>query len=89
MEFQKKWGIRWTIINQETCSIKFNSYSKYLKFKKNALEIARPHYIFEGDVLDIFRNPNFIGNIVEIQVSRVFAIPHTLAKLVGTIPFDS
>lgn len=89
VEFQKKWGIRWTIIDQETCSIKFNSYSKYLKFKRNALDIARPHYIFEGDVLDIFRNPNFIGNIVEIQVSRVFAIPHTLAKLVGTMPFDS
>lgn len=81
--FGKKFGVRYNILDKDRYSIKFTSTARNEKFKKYALNLAKPYYIFEGDLLELFAYPNFIGGIVEILVSRVFAIPHTLAKLVG------
>ncbi|RZJ84478.1 MAG: hypothetical protein EOO20_21180 [Chryseobacterium sp.] len=85
---QKKWNVTCTAVDRDWYSVKFNNYPQYQKFKKYALELSKPYYVFEGDVLDIFASPDFVGSMVEIRVSRVFAIPHTLAKLTGLKKLD-
>ncbi len=80
---QKKWNIKTQIINAEYCSIKFQTYYQYQKFRSYALQLAKQEYIFEGDVLTMFSEPNYIGNMVELKLSRVFAISNTLAKILG------
>jgi serine/threonine protein kinase len=82
-DFRRIWKVRYSMLDKDYCSIKFNSNSQYQKFKNYALEVAKPHYIFEGDVLEMFADANFVGSIVELQLSRAFAIPHTLAGLLG------
>ncbi len=87
-EFQKKWKVICNRIDEEEYSIKFKTYKQYEKFRKYALEISSPYYIFEGDVMDILENPNFIGDIVELKLSIIFDIPNTIAKIVGLIKID-
>lgn len=78
-----RWKIKSKIINIDYCSVKFQKYSQYLKFRHYALQLAKPYYIFEGDVLKIFSDHKLIGNMVELKLSRVFDIHNTLAKIVG------
>lgn len=87
-KFQKKWNVICNRIDEENISIKFKTYNQYEKFRKYALEISRPHYLFEGDVIDIFEYPNFIDNMVELRLSRIFDIPNTIAKIVGQRTID-
>lgn len=82
-EFQNKWKVKSNRLNNDYYSIKFNTYKQYQKFRKHALEISHPHYIFEGDVLDILANSDFIGGMVELKLRRIFDIPITLAKIIG------
>ncbi|MDD2982098.1 MAG: serine/threonine-protein kinase [Crocinitomicaceae bacterium] len=81
--FQKKWKVTYNRIDEEKFSIKFKTYDQYEKFRKYALELSRPHYIFEGDVMDILKHPNFTGNMVELKLNRIFDIPDTIAKIIG------
>lgn len=80
---QKKWNIKSQLLNADCCSVKFQTYHQYQRFRQYALQLAKPHYIFEGDVLDMFSNPSFIGNMVELKLSRFFGISDTLAKILG------
>lgn len=80
---RKKWNIRSQTLNADYCSLKFQTYSQYQKFRQYALLLAKPHYIFEGDVLEIFSEPKYIGTMVEIKLSRVFGLPDVLAKILG------
>lgn len=82
-EFQRKWKIIFTRLDEKNYSIKFKTYSQFEKFRKYALELSRQYYIFEGDVMDIVNKPNFIGDMVELKLSIIFEIPDTLAKIVG------
>ena len=79
----QKWNIKSQILNADYCSLKFHSYRQYQKFRQHALQLAKPHYIFEGDVLEMFSNPSFIGSMVELKLSRVFGLGHTLATILG------
>lgn len=82
-ELQRKWKVICTRIDTNNVSIKFKTYNQFEKFRKYALEISKPYYIFEGDVLNILDNPNFIDNMVELKLGRRFDIPDTIAKIVG------
>jgi len=82
-EFKKQWKIIYNGIDGENYSIKFRSYSQFNKFRKFALQLSKPYYIFEGDVLDIVNHPNYANGIVEIKLGRVFDIRNTLAKILG------
>lgn len=87
-EFQKKWKVACNKFNDEEYSIKFKTYRQYEKFRKYAIELSSPYYIFEGDVMHVLKYPNFIGDMVELKLGRIFDIPDTLAKIVGLREID-
>lgn len=80
---QKKWKVIYNKLNEDDYSIIFKTYKQYEKFRKYALDLSSPYYIFEGDVIDLLKSPNFIGNMVELKFGVVFDIPHTIAKIIG------
>lgn len=80
-EFEKKWKVICYKLNEDEYSVRFRTYKQYEKFRKHALELSENNYIFEGDVIDLLKNPNFIGNMVEIKFGSIFNIPHTIAKI--------
>jgi len=82
-EFQKQWKAIYNEVDENYYSVKFKTKKKYDEFKKYALQLSKPYYIFEGDVLDIVRCNTYSNGIVELQLSKVFDIPDTLAKIVG------
>lgn len=87
-EFQNKWKVIFNRVDERNYSVKFKTYSQFEKFRKFALDLSRPHYIFEGDVLNIMKNPSYIGNMVELKLDRIFEIPDTIAKIVGCKEID-
>lgn len=87
-EFQKKWKVIFNKLDEDDYSIKFKTYKQYEKFRKYALELSSPYYIFEGDVMHILEYPNFVDNMVELKLGRIFDIPDTIAKIVGLRKID-
>lgn len=87
-EFQKEWKVICNKLDEDDYSIKFKTYKQYEKFRKYALELSSPCYIFEGDVMHILEYPNFVGNMVELKLSGTFDIPNTIAKIVGLRKID-
>jgi serine/threonine protein kinase len=87
-ELQKKWKVICNRLDENDYSIKFKSYKQYEKFRKYALELSSPYYIFEGEVMHILEYPNFVGNMVELKIDRIFYIPNTIAKIVGLRKID-
>ena len=83
LEFKKQWKIIYNKVDEEIYSIKFRSYKQFDKFREYALQLSKPYYIFEGDVLDIVYHYNYASGIVEIKLGRIFDIPNTLAKILG------
>ncbi|MCO5268711.1 MAG: serine/threonine protein kinase [Brumimicrobium sp.] len=81
--FQKEWKITYNRINEEKFSIKFETYNQFEKFRKFAFELSKPHYVFEGDVIGIFRKPNYVGDMVELKLGTAFEISNTVAKIIG------
>lgn len=88
LEFQNKWKIIYTRLDEDNYSIKFNTYIQYEKFRKYSLELSSPYYIFEGDVKHILEHRNIVGNMVELKLNRIFEIPDTIAKIVGLRKID-
>ena len=79
--FKKRWKICYNRIDDRMYSIKFRSFKQFNKFRKYALQLSKPYYIFEGDVLDIVNNYDYANGIVEIKMERIFDIPNTLARI--------
>jgi len=79
--FKKRWKISYNRIDDKIYSIKFRSFKQFDKFRKYALQLSKPYYIFEGDVLDIVNNYDYANGIVEIKMERIFDIPNTLARI--------
>ena len=59
------------------------SKKKYFEFKLKALAMAKPHYVFEGDVLDLIRIHREYNGIVELMPVNSFDITSTIAKIIG------
>ena len=64
-------------------SVLFSDYKKYLEFKEFAIDLARPHFIFEGDVLDIIKIKRSYDGIVELYDLDSFEVRNVLAKILG------
>ena len=45
--------------------------------------MAKPHYVFEGDVLDLIRIHREYNGIVELMPVNSFDITSTIAKILG------
>jgi len=84
-EFQKQWKAIYNEVDENYYSVKFTTYKKFDKFRKYALQLSEPDYIFEGDVLDIVRHYTYSNGIVEFKLSKVFDIPNPVARILGLI----
>ena len=82
-ELKKQWKAIFNKIDNRYYSVKFQNYKHFDKFRQYALQLSKPDYIFEGDVLSLLRNYNYSNGIVEFIWSNVFEIPYVLAKIVG------
>lgn len=81
--FEHKWNIIWSKVNAKEYSVKFRNREDYNQFKKYALELAKPHYVFEGDVLGIIRINREWDGIVELENFDSFDILNVLSKILG------
>jgi len=81
-DFALNWDVVISKVDRKI-SVKFNSYDEYNRFKSYALEISKPHYIFEGDVLDLTRIEREYQGIVEIKLLNSFDVENTLSKILG------
>lgn len=82
-EFEKKWKVFCYKLNEDEYSVRFRTYKQYEKFRKHARELSKNYYIFESDVIEFLKNPNFFGTMVELKFGAIFDIPHTIAKILG------
>ncbi len=81
--FRMNWDAVISKITDESYSLKFHSLEEYRRFKSYALELSRPHYIFEGDVLDLIKIEREYNGIVELKLLNSFDIESTLSKILG------
>jgi len=81
--FKKKWKIFYNRLEEDVYSIKFRNYRQFDKFRKYAQKLSKPHYVFEGDVLDMVTHFDYCNGIVEIRLEGLFEIPNTLSKILG------
>lgn len=63
--------------------VRFKTTDAFNKFKKYALELSHPYYVFEGDVEKIIRVKREYHNIVELEPLDSFDVTNTLAKILG------
>lgn len=77
---QKLYKVKYDIKNDNSIFVLFNSYKEYLRFKTYALKIAAPHYVFEGDVLDLLKIKSQINNKVELRLNS-FDLETTLPRI--------
>ena len=82
-KFKQVYGISYDKIDVEHYSIKFSSREKYNEFKEFALNLAKPYYVFEGDVLGLIKIRREYMDIVELYPIKSFEITDTIAKILG------
>lgn len=63
--------------------VRFDDEKLYNAFKNYALNLSRPHYIFEGDVLDLVRTEKVYDGVIELKPWNSFDITNVLAKVLG------
>lgn len=63
--------------------VRFKTTEAFDKFKKYALELSRPYYVFEGDVEKVIRVRRKYHGIVELEPLDSFGVTSTLAKILG------
>lgn len=81
--FQSNWDIVYRKIDDSHYLVRFNSSENFDNFKKHALTLSAPHYIFEGDVQYILSNPQHYANMVELRPLSSFDITNTIARILG------
>lgn len=81
--FQHNWDIVYRKIDDSHYLVRFKSEGKFNAFKKHALELSAPDYLFEGDVEDILRDYQCYGSIVELHPLGEFEITNTIARVLG------
>lgn len=83
MKFQKEWGVVYSKMDSQHYSVKFESKDRYNEFRDFALNIAKPYYEFEGDVLDLIKVKQEYYGVVELFPLDLFEITNVLAKILG------
>uniref|UniRef100_UPI0004A7EA64 protein kinase domain-containing protein n=1 Tax=Parvimonas micra TaxID=33033 RepID=UPI0004A7EA64 len=63
--------------------VRFEDKKSYIAFKKYALELSKPYYIFEGDVLKLIRIEKEYEGIIELKQWDSFDVKNVLAKIMG------
>ena len=63
--------------------VRFDDEKLYNAFKNYALNLSKPYYIFNGDVLDLVRIEKVYDGVIELKRWDSFDITNVLAKILG------
>lgn len=80
------WNASHVALDGRRYAVFFRSDVDYERFAKHARELAEPHSVFEGDVLDLLRPTAARGEITELRWDEGFDLAVTAAKIVGLRP---
>lgn len=69
--------------NSDGFVVRFKDTKSYKSFKRYALELSKPYYHFEGDVLDLVRVEKEYEGIIELKLWNSFDVTNVLAKIMG------
>lgn len=81
-EFKDKYNIIYRKRGRKY-SVIFCDSENYYEFKEYALNLSKPYFIFEGDVLDLIRIQREYDGIIELNDFNSFDITNVLAKILG------
>ncbi|MCS5521208.1 serine/threonine protein kinase [Curtobacterium flaccumfaciens pv. oortii] len=80
------WNASYAALDGRRYAVFFRSDGDYQRFAKHARALAEPHYVLEGDVLDLLRPTAARGEITELRWDEDFDLAVTAAKVVGLRP---
>ncbi len=83
ISLKEKYNVVYDKINHKEHYVRFKNKEDYIRFKDYALELSKPYYVFEGDVLKIIRIRREYCGIIELEPLDSFDITSTLAKILG------
>lgn len=81
-EFREKYNIVYRKRDRKY-AVFFEDFEKYLEFKEYAINLSKPYYIFEGDVLDVIRIQRECNGIIVLNDLDSFDVTNVLAKILG------
>lgn len=81
--FAGRWNVSLGERVDGSYSVHFSSADEYGRFRAQALDVASPYYVFEGDVLDLLRPEAEYDDLVALVWDRDFQVLNTLAKVLG------
>lgn len=82
-QMQEKWNVTISKVDSKHFSVIFDNKEKYIKFKAYALNLAKGHYVFEGDVLEMIQINREYAGIIEMGPLNSFDITSTISKVLG------
>jgi len=82
-ELQVRFGAIYGRLDSKHFYVKFPERACYDRFTSYALLLAKPYYVFEGDVLSIIKVWRETEDIIELEPLDNFDITVTLAKILG------
>ncbi|MEU0265204.1 serine/threonine-protein kinase [Nocardioides sp. NPDC006303] len=80
---KESWDVSITRMDDHLFSVMFRTPSEYQRFREHALGLATPHYVFEGDVMGLFRGAVYADGITQLTLTSEFDVCSTLAKILG------
>lgn len=80
--FREKWNIAYKKSDGRYI-VRFQDENSYINFKKVSLQLSKPYYIFEGDVLELIKVQRYYDEIVELKPLDSFEVTNVLAKILG------
>lgn len=86
IEVLEKFRGKWNIIfkkQRDEYIVYFQSEKSYTSFKSFALNMSKPYYQFEGDVLDLIKIERAYEDIIELKPLDSFEVVNVLAKILG------
>lgn len=81
-KLNRRWNISYSK-DKDKYIVRFLDKDSYNDFKKHSLELAKPYYIFEGDVLDLIKINRSYDGIIELYPLDDFEVKNVLAKILG------
>ena len=79
----EKYDVTYAKADDKHYFVRFKSTDGFNAFKKYALELSQPYFVFEGDVEKIIRVRREYRDIIELEPLDSFDITNTLAKILG------
>lgn len=82
-DFKKKYDVIYDRAGSNHYIVRFKTKDAFNEFKKYALELSCPYYVFEGDVEKVIQIRREYHGIVELEPLDSFDVTSTLAKILG------